>query len=590
MESLRDWLNKKSAQVTNLLFVLTLMIITVQLTSDLFQQNEMYFVQDLLTAIIVLFSILSFALSIYYVQTASYAFIRFVRLIFFLLCLVNVIIQLSLAIGMESGQASMTNLGLFLTLILGFIAISSKIASLGNSDIHPSLLFVLTFAFLILFGALGLMLPASTVNGIGFTDALFTATSAVTVTGLAVLDTGKDFTFFGQVIIALLLQLGGLGILTVTNLFALIFKPSSSFRNRMMVSDMIKEAQSNRTFSTLFKIILFTGLVELVGAFFIFLSIYGQPDVTHEPIFFSIFHAISAFCNGGFSLLSNNLYEESIRFNYNLQLAISWLIITGGIGYSVMINHWAIFKNIASKVMQPLTGPRPNVLVRTSINTRIIAFTTFILLFAGTGLFFVSEYNNTLAEHSLWGKFVVSFFNATTPRTAGFNNINMAELGIPAFMLIMALMWVGASPGSTGGGIKTTTFAVALLNLWNQIKGRERLIIRLKEIPGSTINQVNAVILLSIFAISFGTFLLAFLEKDILFKDLLFESISAFSTVGLSIGITPALTEGSQYVLIGLMFLGRVSFLTFLIGLFNNLDSGDPACSAYYGKENVIIN
>jgi Trk-type K+ transport system membrane component len=289
-------------------------------------------------------------------------------------------------------------------------------------------------------------------------------------------------------------------------------------------------------------------------------------------------------------LLSNNLYEESIRFNYNLQLAISWLIITGGIGYSVMINHWAIFKNIVSKVMQPLTGPRPNVLVRTSINTRIIAFTTFILLFAGTGLFFVSEYNNTLAEHSLWGKFVVSFFNATTPRTAGFNNINMAELGIPAFMLIMALMWVGASPGSTGGGIKTTTFAVALLNLWNQIKGRERLIIRLKEIPGSTINQVNAVILLSIFAISFGTFLLAFLEKDILFKDLLFESISAFSTVGLSIGITPALTEGSQYVLIGLMFLGRVSFLTFLIGLFNNLDSGDPACSAYYGKENVIIN
>jgi Trk-type K+ transport system membrane component len=284
------------------------------------------------------------------------------------------------------------------------------------------------------------------------------------------------------------------------------------------------------------------------------------------------------------------LYEESVRFNYPLQLAISWLIITGGIGYSVMINHWAILKNIASKVMQPLTGPRPNVLVRTSINTRIIAFTTFILLFAGTGLFFLSEYNNTLAEHSLWGKFVVSFFNATTPRTAGFNNINMAELGIPAFMLIMALMWVGASPGSTGGGIKTTTFAVALLNLWNQIIGRERLIIRLKEIPGSTINQVNAVILLSIFAISFGTFLLALLERDILFKDLLFESISAFSTVGLSVGITPVLTEGSQYVLIGLMFLGRVSFLTFLIGLFNNLDSGDPACSAYYGKENVIIN
>jgi trk system potassium uptake protein len=205
-------------------------------------------------------------------------------------------------------------------------------------------------------------------------------------------------------------------------------------------------------------------------------------------------------------------------------------------------------------------------------------------------LFLLAEYNGTLKEHSLFGKIVVSFFNSVTPRTAGFNNINMADMGIPAFMLTMALMWIGASPGSTGGGIKTTTFAVALLNLWNQIRGKDRLIINFREIPNVAINQVNAVILLSIFAISFGTFLLSFVNPGISFKDLLFECISAYSTVGLSVGITPGLGQFSHIVLIILMFLGRVSFLTFLIGIFSRLFSDSSGCDPYYPKENVIIN
>ncbi len=591
MESVREWLGRNTHIVSNTLFIFTLVVISVQLSipfvNGVWQGYAEYFLQPL----VLIFASLSLLVSIFYLSKKSYPFITFVRLVFFLTCLIHLVIHILLLSEEFQSQSTVKNAGLFLTLLLGFLATSNKIASLGNTRIHPSLLFVLTFAFLILFGALGLMLPGATTKEISFTNALFTSTSAVTVTGLAVLDTGKDFTFFGQVMIVLLIQLGGLGILTVTNLFALLFKPSSSFKNRMMVSDMIKEAQSNRTFTTLFKIILFTFIIEVTGTFLLYLSICSHPEVTDSPVFFSIFHAVSAFCNAGFSLLSNNLYEESVRFNYNLQLIISWLIITGGIGYSVMINHWAILKNFFTRILSSFTGVASYTLIRASINTRIIAFTTTILLLFGTCLFFIAEYNNTLADHpTLWGKFVVSFFNATTPRTAGFNNINMFELGVPAFMLVMALMWIGASPGSTGGGIKTTTFAVAILNLWNQIKGREKLIIRLKEIPGNVIHQVNAVILLSIFAISFSTFLLAFTEHGILFKDLLFESISAFSTVGLSVGITPTLEDTSKYVLIALMFLGRVSFLTFLIGILNDPKSSDSECRMYFGKENVVIN
>lgn len=591
MDAIREWLSKHTNVVTNVLFVFTLTIITAQLTTSFYHGPIADAMKHLLQDLILLFGVLSVLVSIYYLSKKSYPFITFVRFVFFIICLLHLMIHIAVVIPDVHDQKSLKNAGLFLTLLLGFLATSNKIASLGNTNIHPSLLFVLTFAFLILFGAMGLMLPGATTKEISFTNALFTSTSAVTVTGLAVLDTGKDFTFFGQVMIMMLIQLGGLGILTVTNLFALVFKPSSSFKNRMMVSDMIKEAQSNRTFTTLFKIILFTFMIELAGASLLYVSIYTHPEVTDAPVFFSAFHAVSAFCNAGFSLLSNSLYEESVRFNYNLQLVISWLIITGGIGYSVMINHWAILKNFFARLLSSVTGVASYSLVRTTVNTRIIAITTTLLLFFGTGLFFIAEYNNTLADHpTVWGKFVVSFFNATTPRTAGFNNINMMQLGIPAFMLVMALMWVGASPGSTGGGIKTTTFAVAIMNLWNQIKGREKLIIRLKEIPGNVINQVNAVILLSIFAVSFSTFLLAFTEPNILFKELLFESISAFSTVGLSVGITPALGATSKYVLIALMFLGRVSFLTFLIGILNDPKPSDSECQMYYGKENVVIN
>jgi trk system potassium uptake protein TrkH len=584
---------KNFKHATNFIFGLALLIILFQILHtgfSYFRQDEFLNVYKPLNLV---FSVFTFLMSLFLFLTTNNMVIKVARLIFLIITLAYFFMSLFWLTGLLNSAFDVEGYRLFLAVFVGFIAISFKIASLGNTNLHPALLFVLSFIFLILFGTFMLMLPAASNKNVTFIQALFTSTSAVTVTGLAILDTGKDFTLFGQSIIVILLQLGGLGVLTVTNIFALVFKSSSTFRNRMMVSDMIKELDNNNTFSTLFKIIFLTLLIESIGAILIYFSILGKEGVTENPAFFALFHSVSAFCNGGFSTLSNSLYEESVRYNYFFHTLIAWLIISGGLGYSVMINHYLQFKNFflhkLSKI-RILGIEYKKELTRTSTNSRIILITTSILLVAGTALFMISEYNGTLKDHSFFGKIMVSFFNSTTPRTAGFNNVNMAELGLPAIMLTMALMWIGASPGSTGGGIKTTTFAVALINLWNQIRGREKIIVRNKEIPVSAVNQVNAVILLSIFAISFGTFLISFMQPELLFKDILFECISAYSTVGLSVGITPKLLDFSHITLIMLMFLGRVSFLTFLIGLFSMIFEDEKGCQPYYPKENVFIN
>ncbi len=578
---------------TNSLFFIAILIISGQIFQSGLDSIDLMSFLTFYKPLNFLFGTISLILSLYLFLTSKNRYVSISRFIFLIISFFNLIFAILWIFNSGYEVLDTTAFSQFFAVFIGFLSISFKVSSLGNSTIHPATLFVLSFIFLILFGTFCLMLPAASFKNVNFVQALFTSTSAVTVTGLAILDTGKDFTLFGQTIIIILIQLGGLGVLTITNIFALLFKSSSSFKNRMMVSDMIKELDNNNTFSTLFKIVLLTVVVESIGAIMIYFSIVNDPNVTDNPTFFAVFHSISAFCNGGFSTLSNSLYEESVRFNYGLQLIVCWLIITGGLGYAVMINHYALLKNwTLSKICKfGFSGfVSPKELKRTSTNTRIILITSSILLTTGTILFFVTEYDRTLSEHSMFGKIVVSFFNATTPRTAGFNNINMAELGIPAFMLTLALMWIGASPGSTGGGIKTTTFAVSLLNLFNQIRGREKLVINNREIPSLAINQVNAVIMLSIFAISFSTFLLSWMNASLTFKDLLFESISAYSTVGLSTGITASLTTSSHIVLIIVMFLGRVSFLTFLIGLFSYIFKEDKACEPYYPKENVFIN
>jgi potassium uptake TrkH family protein len=480
--------------------------------------------------------------------------------------------------------------GLVILLIL--IGVSRQLNDTLNSRLHPALIFVLSFAILILFGSLLLMLPGATNNGISFLQALFTSTSAVSVTGLAVLDTGKEFTVFGKTVILLLIQFGGLGVLTFSNLFALLFAGGSSFKNQIAMADFINSENLGSTRKVLMRIIVFVLSVEIIGAIFIYFSILNTP-VNDDKFFFAVFHSVSAFCNAGFSTYGNSLYEPILKYNYFLHTTVAFLIIFGGLGYNISINYAKYLKEYVLYNWRKLTKSRdisviPNNIIR--INTVIVVQTTFALLLIGWVAFFFLEYNNTLADHkSIWGKIAVSFFNSVTPRTAGFNNIDMSLMLNPTVLIFILLMWIGASPGSTGGGIKTTTIAVAVLNLKNIVLGKERLEYRRREIPLQATQRSNVIIFLSLLAIGFAVFLLSIFDPKIDVLKLAFETFSAFCTVGLTLGITAQLSDESKIVLIIVMFLGRVSLLTFIIAVIRQFYS--PKMARYqYAKEEIFIN
>jgi potassium uptake TrkH family protein len=474
-------------------------------------------------------------------------------------------------------------------LFLGVLDVSERLFVHKRQALHPALSFVLSFFILICIGTLLLMLPKATVGGISAVDAWFTSASAVCVTGLVVLDTGKDFTFFGQLVILGLFQAGGIGILAFTNLFGLLFRGYGSYRNRAMLQDMIHADDLGSTFSILVKIIVFTFLLEGLGAVFIY---YALPGEEGQRLFFSIFHAVSAFCNAGFSTLSDSLYEPGFRFNYLLQLTLVVLIIIGGLGYKVVINYYDYGKKTLLHFWRVvILGQRDRGYHRAiiSINTRLVSYTTIILLVVGTAAFYFFERGNTLAEHQGWGKLVTAFFGAVTPRTAGFNTVDVAAMALPMLLIYLLLMWIGASPGSTGGGVKTTTFAVAVMTVYQQMLGRERITIGWRQIAPSALQRAMAILFLSIIAIGTSIFVVMTLDGHLGLLPVAFECFSAYSTVGLSMGITSGLSEGSKLALSITMLVGRVGFLTILAGIARQFTT--PAHNPItYPEEDIFIN
>jgi Trk-type K+ transport system membrane component len=299
-----------------------------------------------------------------------------------------------------------------------------------------------------------------------------------------------------------------------------------------------------------------------------------QIQGTGERIFFSVFHSVSAFCNAGFSTFTNGLYELPMRFNYGVHLVMAFLIIIGGIGYVIVFNYATYLKDwLKARYFRLLkkknTGYRRPII---SLNTKIVVYTTFFLLVVGTVAYFILEYNNTLREHTtMWGKLVTSFFGSVTPRTAGFNTVDVSAMTVPMILLYLILMWIGASPGSTGGGIKTCTFAIGTLNIWQQITGRSRMELGWKEIPAVAARRAFAIISLSLIAVGFSIFFVTIFDPDLALLPVAFECFSAYGTVGLSMGITPHLSDASKLILTVTMFVGRVSFLTVLIGLIQQV-------------------
>lgn len=474
-----------------------------------------------------------------------------------------------------------------------FLVFSREFSALNinfkRTVINPAQLFIFSFLIIIIIGGFLLMLPNATYSGISFVDAMFTSTSAVCVTGLVVQDTATYFTEFGQIIIILLIQIGGLGIMTFASYFSYFFTGSSSYENQIILHEMTNSEKVAEVFSTLKRIILITFAIEAFGAFLIYESIDRSLfQFQSDHIFFSIFHSISAFCNAGFSTLTNNLYDTSFRFNYSLQIIIALLIIFGGIGFPILFN---LLKYIGQKIKFFFLRFIKKRRVRSSpriinVNSRIVLITTFWLLLLGTALFFILEYYNTLNEHNFGGKLIVSFFSAVTPRTAGFNVVDTSALNIATILLVMLLMWIGASPASTGGGIKTSSLAVAWLNILSIARGKQRMEVFKREISSVSIHRAFAVIILSIFVIFLSISFLSIFEPDKGILNIAFECISAFGTVGLSTGITPHSCGASKMVLIFTMFIGRVNMLTILIALFKK----STTWVGRYPSESILIN
>lgn len=453
--------------------------------------------------------------------------------------------------------------------------------------LNPAQLFVVSFFIIILIGSLLLMLPRATYDDISFIDALFTSTSAVCVTGLIVVDTGTYFTTFGQFIILGLIQIGGLGILTFASYFSYFFKGGSSYENQLALSDMTNSQKLGEVFSTLKYIIIITFIIELVSASLIYSSLNDANfDTVFGKVFFALFHAISAFCNAGFSTLSDGLYDEKFRFNYFMQFSIILTFVFGGLGFPIVSNTINYIKYVLRRVFsfgKFKVDKKPWVL---NLNSRITLITTISISIVAFIAFYLLEYNNTLAEHSGIGKIITALFGATTPRTAGFNTIDTASMLFPTTMMIFLLMWIGASPSSTGGGIKTSTFAIATLNLLSLARGKTRIELFRREIADISVRRAFAIISLSLIVIGFGITLISFFDSD---KDLLsigFECFSAYSTVGLSLGITSEFSSPSKIILIGIMFVGRVSMLTIIIALLKKVKHKNYR----YPTEEITIN
>lgn len=425
--------------------------------------------------------------------------------------------------------------------------------------VGPADRIVLSFIFIILVGTVLLHLPASSGSEkkVQLRACLFTATSAVCVTGLTVKDTGTDFSLLGQIIITLLIQVGGLGILTFSNWLVISFKQRhSDLGTRMLLSESHGSLPYVEPVSLLKHIILYTFLCESVGTLLLFIR-FVQDFPVPQAFWQAVFHSVAAFCNAGFSLFRDNLmgYHGDIIVN----LTITGLIILGGLGFVVFsdLTHYFHSHDMENRHK------------RLSFHTRVVLITTGFLLIAFTVVFLVLEWENTMKGFSFKDRLLASFFLSVTPRTAGFNTVDTGQLTNTTLILQIFLMGVGASPGSTGGGIKTTTFAVLVALIWSRSKGRQRVELLGRSIPLNVISKSIAVGAAYGLVTIISTMLMELVETQMLtsafsdearglFLKHVFEVVSALGTVGLSTGITATLTGTSQLLLVVVMLIGRL--------------------------------
>lgn len=483
-------------------------------------------------------------------------------------------------------------------LIISLLEVSQIILGLLNHRANPSLILASSFACFILIGSLLLLLPNCHQEQLSFIDSLFIATSAVCVTGLSTVDISSVLTQEGLIVLLILIQVGGLGIMTITSFFGLFFMGGGSLSNQLLVSDLLSGEHINNLLKTLLRIIIVTLSIEAIGAVMIYVSISAQvksimPSMS-DTIFFSIFHSVSAFCNAGFSTLSQNLNAPIIRQLSSFQYIICALIVIGGIGFPLLDNVLHAIKLFIGNRIRKLLGSRPIIEPRLwSLNSYIVIRMTVILITIPTAIFLILEWNHSLAEfNSIHTKISQAALMAITPRTAGFNGVNLGEMLPTSIIISIILMWIGGAPQSTAGGIKVTTFYLAFKNIFSGYdpssndSNMEDIKVYNRQISNYGIRRAFAVIILSISIISLSTIFISLLHPEFEFIDILFEVISALSTVGLSIGITPELSDIAKFIVIALMFIGRVGIVSLLAIFIRNITHRQYS----YPQENILIN
>lgn len=458
----------------------------------------------------------------------------------------------------------------------GELAIARPSGSLGwfyDLKLSPAQLVILSFGALILIGALLLVLPIAASPGkkISFIDALFMSTSATCVTGLATNSLADDFSLFGQLVLLTLVQIGGLGIMTLSSSLALFMGRSLGVKEQVLMQDVLDSSSSEELIKLIVNIVRFTLLIEFIGAMVLTVGFYQEDLEIGQALYYGFYHSITAFCNAGFALFNNSL--EDFRFNPLIHFTVAALIVIGGLGFLVI-------QEVGDAIRQRKR------FVNFSLHSKVVIVTNTILIAFGTTYLFFGEFLHAFADYSLWQKFQVAFFQSVTTRTAGYQTISMMELHPHSLYMMILLMFVGASPGSTGGGIKTTTFAILVQSVKATLNNQNRVVMFERSIPNLIVVRAIAIFIISLLTVSTVLLLMMRVESDKSFLAVFFEVVSAFGTVGLSMNLTPTLSVAGKFIISCIMFIGRVGPLTLVLAVGQRSGSGG---GVKYPESKVLI-
>ncbi|MGL4344959.1 MAG: TrkH family potassium uptake protein [Cellulosilyticaceae bacterium] len=454
-----------------------------------------------------------------------------------------------------------------------------------KEKLGPSQILVFGFFVVILIASMLLMLPISTNSGEStpFIDALFTSTSAVCVTGLSVVNTAGHWSAFGKMVILICIQIGGLGFMTMVSMIFILMGKKITLKNRLIMQEAL-------SFNTTAGIVRFTKLivrltlmVEGIGALLLALVFVPEHGLM-KGIAYSVFHSISAFCNAGFDLVGGNSLTPYVG-NGIVNFTVMALIICGGLGFTVWVDTYNAIK-LKKDAAEHFTWKQA--LYKLSLHTKIVWIITIALIVGGFVFFFAMEFANpaTLGALSFKDKLYAAMFQSVSPRTAGFNTLPLAELTMPSKLMTMILMFIGGSPAGTAGGIKTVTIGVLILCAFSTIKGRENTVVFRRKIPTQIILRALTVIMIA-FMVVVAMLMILTVTEDASFIEIMFEVVSAFATVGLTLGITSALSLPGKLIIIVLMFIGRLGTVTMAVALMIKQEKNKGAIQ--YPEEKIMV-